>query len=602
MLARACHAVRHFHDGLFGGGKVVAQIHQRGADIGKLALAGAHDVGKLCDSGRSLVCAQVLAGIAEVNHDAGEVGQMPGGDAQLTARRHDLVDLIGARRDLCGHALRRFGQLVKLGFGGINSLANRSEGRFKANGSLDCRCAEAQNGCGHDGGQRSACRRHFLADSVALFPEGFEVLARFRPCGLGRVQLLIGFFNLSAGGSDGSLGTVQRGFRVNHRIRSLPDFLRVVGLLGGCQLFFRAPQRILILLNALLLQAQLVIQQRQLGSETGHAGVHVLNARRGQLEPALGQINLLAEGDDGGLAGINGFPGSVPVGLCQTQGLIAPVDLRLCASDCRLRCVQLGGCVGHGIRRVLSGFLQRRILAGQLFDLGTGIAVFRFQRIQIGLGGNGGGVVLAEGSRIRPDLLRRRCDLFLERLLCGFRVGQPLRVIVLAGKALLQLVVRCRQCPLILCYCILLQRQAALQRRKLCGKAGGAAFKALHAGGCQLELALRRSDLLIDGLDVPGKIVRLQGQRHHKIAEGFSHQYSPRCNKKSVGDCSRFQGLPHLIDIGTARLLFLFFLSGTPCPDAEEPQHIHAVDLAHAPAAFQQAVIGGINEIGQRQD
>ena len=73
-------------------------------------------------------------------------------------------------------------------------------------------------------------------------------------------------------------------------------------------------------------------------------------------------------------------------------------------------------------------------------------------------------------------------------------------------------------------------------------------------------------------------------------------------NKKFVGDCSRFQGVPHLIDIGMARLLFLFFFSGAPRPDVEEPQHIHAVDLAHAPAAFQQAVIGGINEIGQRQD
>ena len=464
LLARASHAVRHFHDGLFGGGKVVAQIHQRRADIGELALAGAHDVCKLRDGRRSLVRAQVLAGIAEVNHDAGEVGQMLGSNAQLTARRHDLVDLIGSRCNLGGHALGRRRQLVKLGFGGIHGLSDRSEGRFKANGSLDCRCAQPQNGRGHHSGQRSACRRHFLADSVALFPEGFEVLARFRPCGLGRVQLLIGFFNLSAGGSDGSLGTVQRSFRVNNGIGSLPDFLRIVGLLGSCKLFFRAPQRILVLLNALLLQAELVIQQRQLGGKAGHAGVHVLDANRGQFEPALRQLDLLAESNDGGLTGINGFPGSVPVGLCQTQGLIAPVNLRLCASDRCLCCVQLGSRIGHRIRRVLSGFLQRRILAGELFDLSAGIAILRFQRVQIGLGGNGGGVVLAEGGRIRPDLLCRCSHLFLERLLCGFCVGQPLRVIVLAGKALLQLVVRCRKRPFILCYCVLLQGQAAFQR------------------------------------------------------------------------------------------------------------------------------------------
>ena len=61
LLARAGHAVRHLHDGLFSGGKIVAQIHQRGADIGKLALAGAHDICKLGNGRRSLVRAQVLA-------------------------------------------------------------------------------------------------------------------------------------------------------------------------------------------------------------------------------------------------------------------------------------------------------------------------------------------------------------------------------------------------------------------------------------------------------------------------------------------------------------------------------------------------------------
>lgn len=118
---------------------------------------------------------------------------MLGSNAQLTARRHDLVDLIGSRRDLGRHALGRRRQLVKLSFRCIHGLSDRSKRRFKSNGSLDCRCAQPQNGRGHHSGQRPACRRHFLADSVALFPEGFEVLACFRPCGLCRVQLLIGF-------------------------------------------------------------------------------------------------------------------------------------------------------------------------------------------------------------------------------------------------------------------------------------------------------------------------------------------------------------------------------------------------------------------------
>ena len=68
------------------GGEVVAQIHQRGTDVGKLALAGTHDVGKLRDGRRSLVRAQILAGIAQVDHDAGEVGKMFRSHAQLTAR------------------------------------------------------------------------------------------------------------------------------------------------------------------------------------------------------------------------------------------------------------------------------------------------------------------------------------------------------------------------------------------------------------------------------------------------------------------------------------------------------------------------------------
>ena len=128
MLARACHAVRHFHDGLFSGGKIVAQIDQCGADVAELALTGAHDVCKLRDGRRSLVRAQVLAGIAEVNHDAGEVGQMLGSNAQLTARRHDFIDLIGSRRDLGRHALGRSRQLVKLSFCCVHGFANGSEG------------------------------------------------------------------------------------------------------------------------------------------------------------------------------------------------------------------------------------------------------------------------------------------------------------------------------------------------------------------------------------------------------------------------------------------------------------------------------------------
>ena len=48
-------------------------------------------------------------------------------------------------------------------------------------------------------------------------------------------------------------------------------------------------------------------------------------------------------------------------------------------------------------------------------------------------------------------------------------------------------------------------------------------------------------------------------------------------------------------------LLFLFF-SGVPGADAEKAENVHLIDLAHPPAAFQQIVVGGIDEFRQRQD
>ena len=47
-------------------------------------------------------------------------------------------------------------------------------------------------------------------------------------------------------------------------------------------------------------------------------------------------------------------------------------------------------------------------------------------------------------------------------------------------------------------------------------------------------------------------------------------------------------------------LLFLF-LAGVPCAHTEKAQHIHAVDLAHTPAAFQKRIVCIHDEIVQRQ-
>ena len=68
-------------------------------------LVCAHDVGELGDGGRGFIRAQVLAAVAQVDHDAGELRQVFIGDAQLTAGSHDRVDLAGGRSDLSGHLL-----------------------------------------------------------------------------------------------------------------------------------------------------------------------------------------------------------------------------------------------------------------------------------------------------------------------------------------------------------------------------------------------------------------------------------------------------------------------------------------------------------------
>ena len=119
--------MRHFHDGLFRRGKIVAQIDQRRTDVGKLALAGAHDVRELGDSGRCVAGVQVLAGIPQIDHDAGEVGKMLRCNAQLTACRHDFVNLVRTRRDFGGHFFRRGCQLLKLRLRRVHSFANRGK-------------------------------------------------------------------------------------------------------------------------------------------------------------------------------------------------------------------------------------------------------------------------------------------------------------------------------------------------------------------------------------------------------------------------------------------------------------------------------------------
>ena len=58
---------------------------------------------------------------------------------------------------------------------------------------------------------------------------------------------------------------------------------------------------------------------------------------------------------------------------------------------------------------------------------------------------------------------------------------------------------------------------------------------------------------------------------------------------------------PHFVDTALSGFLLFLLLMCMPRPDAEETEHVHAVDLVHAPAAFKQLIVGGIDEIRQRQ-
>lgn len=70
-----------------------------------------------------------------------------------------------------------------------------------------------------------------------------------------------------------------------------------------------------------------------------------------------------------------------------------------------------------------------------------------------------------------------------------------------------------------------------------------------------------------------------------------------------TSDMSRrlFQAGPHLVDEDPLRLFLFLRALGAPCPDSEEPDHVHPVDLVKPPARFHQAIVGGVDIVGQRQ-
>ena len=306
--------MRHLHNRLFCRREVVAQIDQRGADVAKLALTGAHDVGELRDSRRGVAGVQVFAGIAQIDHDAGKVGKVLGSNAQLTAAGHDFVDLVCARRNLGGHFLGRSRQLFELRLRRIHGLSDGGKRRFKVNGGLDRRCPQRHDGGGQRRGEQFSRFVQIFADAIAGFAEGLQTFPGFRPFGLRCFQLFIAADDVRLRLLYRSTGIIERSLRILHRIDGFADFIRVVDLLRSLQLFLCGGQRLFIFSDRLLLQPQFLLKQRQLRSKPCGRFIKILHTRRCQAIAALGGFHLLADGSDAALTGLNRFSGRRPAG------------------------------------------------------------------------------------------------------------------------------------------------------------------------------------------------------------------------------------------------------------------------------------------------
>ena len=240
-----------------------------------------------------------------------------------------------------------------------------------------------------------------------------------------------------------------------------------MSVLGRLQLLLRSCQRLFVFSNALFLQNKFFPEQRQLRRQPFCAFIEIFDSRRSQLKTALRHLHLLADGHQSRFAFFDCFASRIPAGFCQSQGFVALVDLRLRYLYGGVRLVQLNrrGC--HCIRSVLSGFFQRRILTGDLFDLFDRVPVLNLQCVQIGAGGNGCRVGFTERSGELLDLLRCQSDLFFQGLLCFLCILKPLGILTLSVIAFLQFGICGVQRALILRYYCFLKRQLPFQRTQV---------------------------------------------------------------------------------------------------------------------------------------
>ena len=509
LLARTGETERHLHDGGLGRGEVVAQIHQRGAEVLEQPLFHAHDVGELRQRGARFL-GNNIRGVAQVDHDAGEVLQSIRANAQLSGVGHDVGDFGGVGSDLGGHPLDGAFQLFKLRLGGIHRLAYPREGGLKLDAGLHRCRAQRQHRRSDHGGERAPDCAGGLADGIAVFGEIRHGLARRRPQGTGGIQLTVGVPDGGFRFPDSGLRVGQGSFGIRDRIGGFPDFLRIIDLLRGDQLFPGRFQLFLILCHRLLMQGQLLVQHDQLGRQRACVGVHILDARRCQPEAALCQLHLLAEGSDSGIRRLHAVTGGLPVRLGKPQGFAAAPDGLFRFAHSRLRFVQLRLLGGNGIRRILSCLAQGVLLPGEFVHLLGRRFIFLLGGIHVGLGGNGGRVAFSQTVPI-PGIGRSGIlDFIPQGALALSGLLQPQGVIVLAVVALGQLGGGLFQRPLILRDHILLQGQLALQRRQLSGQPLGRVLEVVQPGGSQLEIRLRFLDLFVDRPDVAGEVFGVQ--------------------------------------------------------------------------------------------
>ena len=351
----------------------------------------------------------------------------------------------------------------------------------------------------------------------------------------------------------GGARVVQGGGVFLNRRPRLTDFLRVVFLLRRFELRLGGGERFLVPADGGLLKGQLAVEHLQLRRQRGRAFGGVLDASGRQRELALHRAHPQTQHGDGALVAFQNLRGLRPARTHGGDGAVAGVKRRLRVPHRRLRVIQLGGCGRNGVRCVLRRLSRRFHLTIQLFQ-------------------RGGGSVCA---------------------LCRIELLFKFRLIRLAFR---QLLFRRVQRLLVLVHGDLLKVQLACQRGLLCRQPTGRLLKICDPGGGQLESALRFFNLGIDGLDVPREVVRLQGQRNHKVSERFRHALPP-----PVLSAARLQIRPHLVDVARLRFFFLLLIVGVPCADFEESQHIHAVNLVHAPAALQKVVVGLVDVLRQRQ-